>query len=112
MKLLMVQCVFPTDFPLRGLAVEIVESKLAACCQIGGTVTSVYCWEGRTETSAEVALVCKTTAGRWPELMAFLQSRHPYQVPEILALPVWDGNAAYLEWAGKACAGDGEVGQD
>lgn len=104
MKLLLVETLFPTDFPLNALASEIVELGLAACCQVGAPVTSVYRWEGRTETSSEVALVCKTAVPRWEALRDFLRSRHPYQIPGILAVPVWDGNEAYLDWVGTACS--------
>ncbi|MDB6069725.1 MAG: divalent-cation tolerance protein CutA [Verrucomicrobiales bacterium] len=104
MNVLMVQCVFPVDFPLHALAGEIVELGLAACCQVGAPMTSFYRWEGRTETAGEVTLTCKTTVACWPGLRDFLLKRHSYQVPEILALPVRAGNAGYLEWVEAACS--------
>lgn len=75
---------------------------LAACCQVGGAVKSVYRWKGEVEHAIEVPLTCKTTQTAWPALQAFLKARHPYEVPEIIALPVTHGLAAYLDWVREA----------
>ena len=83
------------------LARELVEARLAACVHVI-PITSVYRWEGRLEEQAEWACHVKTTVERVPELFARIQSLHPYQVPEILTLPVGQGNPAYLKWVGES----------
>lgn len=80
------------------LAHRLVASRLAACVQRIDGVRSVYRWEGRIQDEAECLLVAKTTAGRFEELRAQLSSWHPYQVAEILAVPVCAGLPAYLAW--------------
>lgn len=81
------------------LAALLVEGRLAACVSIGAPVTSVYPWEGRIESAGEVPLTIKTSPERWPDLRHALVEAHPYDVPECLAVPVLDGNEAYLAWA-------------
>lgn len=80
------------------LAGVLVEQRLAACVSAGAPVTSMYPWEGRIEHEQEVPLTIKTSAGRLEELKRVLVDHHPYDVPEILALPVIDGLEAYTGW--------------
>jgi periplasmic divalent cation tolerance protein len=80
------------------IARELVERGLAACVNIVPGVTSVYRWQGRIETDAEHLLVIKTTAEGFEALRAGILSLHPYEVPEVLALPVRGGHGAYLAW--------------
>ena len=91
-----------TTVPDENLAVKITESllqqRLAACVHALPIGVSRYRWQGRIETSAEITLVIKTTAGRYQKLEADIQRLHPYQVPEILALPVGFGLPAYVAW--------------
>ena len=83
------------------LARALVESRLAACVHVI-PITSVYRWEGRLEEQAEWACHIKTTVERVAELYARIESLHPYQVPEILTLPVIEGDPAYLKWVGES----------
>jgi periplasmic divalent cation tolerance protein len=80
------------------LAALLVEERLAACAQVIGPVTSVYRWEGRVERATEWLCLLKTTAGRLPALVARIRAEHPYQVPEIVAVPIVAGDPAYLAW--------------
>jgi len=80
------------------LARLLVEDRLAACVAVTPGVKSVYRWGGRMEESQEWALTIKTSRALLPALMARLKSAHSYQVPEILALTVEDGNPDYLDW--------------
>ncbi len=80
------------------LARGAVEARLAACAQVSGPVTSTYWWQGHVESGQEWQLVLKTGRTRYPELVTFLRERHAYEVPEILCLPVVDGEPAYLRW--------------
>ena len=103
---LVVLCTFPDVEMARGIAAVLVERRLAACVNWLPDVESIYRWEGKVERAGEVLAVIKTT--RYPELEAVLKELHPYEVPEILALPVKAGLAGYLKWLGAECgAGPG-----
>jgi periplasmic divalent cation tolerance protein len=80
------------------IASIITTARLAACAQISGPITSTYWWLGKLETADEWQLVFKTTASAYPQLESAIKENHPYEVPEILALPVLNGNPAYLSW--------------
>lgn len=80
------------------LGLGAVAARLAACAQLHGPITSTYWWAGQVESAQEWAVVLKTTSLRYPALEAYLRHAHPYQVPEILAVPVVAGSAEYLAW--------------
>jgi periplasmic divalent cation tolerance protein len=80
------------------IARSMVEARLAACVQVVGPMTSVYRWQGVIETAEEFLCLLKTRRDLYPELEEAIRKIHPYQVPEILALPVTAGNPAYLQW--------------
>jgi periplasmic divalent cation tolerance protein len=102
---IVVLCTIPEDFDALGLASELVERSLAACVQIGPGVTSVYRWQGALEKSAEKILLIKSRSELFGALLAAIKARHPYEVPEIVALPVSAGHAPYLEWLAASTAG-------
>ncbi|MCC5864861.1 MAG: divalent-cation tolerance protein CutA [Wenzhouxiangella sp.] len=81
------------------LARRLVEQRLAACVSLGQPVSSVYPWQGTIESASEVPLWIKTTPDRLPALKSALDEHHPYEVPEMLAVPVKDGLEAYFRWA-------------
>jgi len=89
------------------LARTVVDEHLAACVNVVPGVTSVYAWEGKREEAAEVLLVIKTPAHRYPALERRLREQHPYAVPEVLALPVETGSPAYLAWVRDAVSAEG-----
>ena len=76
----------------------LVEQRLAACVNILAPCTSVYRWNAAIETAAEVPLLIKTTRARYPALQAALTAAHPYELPEIVAVPLEAGLPAYLAW--------------
>ncbi len=84
------------------LARALVEERLAACGNVIAGVRSIYRWEGKVQDEGEVLLVLKTARRRFPDLLARLRSLHPYEVPEILAIPVEEGNGAYLDWVDQS----------
>lgn len=88
----------PDRAAAEAVGTALVDERLAACAQILGPVTSVYWWEGRRQTATEWYCHLKTTAERLPDLEARLRALHPYDTPEIIALPVVAGHPAYLEW--------------
>lgn len=81
-----------------GLARGAVAARLAACAQVSGPITSSYWWEGAVESEDEWQVAFKTTTAAYPALEQHLREAHPYDVPEILCLPVTAGNPAYLGW--------------
>ena len=87
----------------RTAARTLVEERLAACGNIVPGVESVYRWEGKVETGAEVLVVFKTVIGSYQMFETRLRALHPYQVPEVLAVRVTDGLPAYLRWVEESC---------
>lgn len=77
---------------------EAVESRLAACVQISGPITSLYWWKGRIEEAEEWLCLLKTEMRLFEELVSKLRALHPYEVPEIVAVPLAAGSADYLRW--------------
>ena len=75
-----------------------VDDRLAACVNIVPDLTSVYRWEGAVETTSECLLVVKTRRERLEDLRRRLEELHPYDLPELVALPVEGGSSAYLDW--------------
>ena len=75
-----------------------MESKLAACVNLIPQVTSIYEWQGQLEETGEVLMLIKTTKHNYPAVESALRAKHPYELPEILAVPVEQGLAGYLDW--------------
>ena len=94
---------FPDADSARAAVRALVEERLAACGNIIPGVESIYEWKGAIETSAEVTVILKTVASRADEAQARLRSLHPYEVPEILRLPVTGGWPDYLVWVAGNC---------
>lgn len=90
----------------RRLAVTLVEERWAACAQVIGPVESSYWWQGKVEAATEWYCHLKTTLARAPGLTARLRELHPYDTPEIIALPIVDGDADYLRWIAGSVEGD------
>jgi periplasmic divalent cation tolerance protein len=84
------------------IARVLVEEKLAACVNLVAGVRSIYTWEGKTCDDGETLAVIKSTRARYDALAARLVELHPYQVPEVLALPVSAGHAPYLAWLARS----------
>jgi periplasmic divalent cation tolerance protein len=102
---LVVLCAFPDGETARQIGTLMVERQLAACVNLVANVESIFRWKGKVERAEEVIAWIKTTRGRYPELEEALRAAHPYEVPEIIALPVTAGFAGYLEWVKDAVGG-------
>jgi periplasmic divalent cation tolerance protein len=89
---------FPDQDGARQAATVLVEERWAACGQVVGPVESTYRWEGTVEHATEWYCHLKTTLSRVPGLGTRLRELHPYQTPEIIVLPVVDGDPDYLRW--------------
>ncbi|WP_395731075.1 divalent-cation tolerance protein CutA [Prosthecobacter sp.] len=99
--LLIVLCTFPDLGKARETATVLVESQLAACVNLIPAIESIYRWQGKVETSAEVLAIFKTTPAAWPLFESRLQELHPYDVPEIVALRPEQVAKSYAQWAGE-----------
>lgn len=88
----------PDEQIARRIAAVLVERRLAACVNIVGGVRSLFWWEGEVQAEAEVLLICKTDDEHLDALTEALQGEHPYECPEVVALPVAGGSADYLGW--------------
>ncbi|TVQ91590.1 MAG: divalent-cation tolerance protein CutA [Chromatiaceae bacterium] len=95
---LLVLCTCPDQASAEAIAADLVQSRLAACVNLLPGLTSVYRWEDQVEQASEVMLLIKTTAARVEALTNQVQQAHPYDLPEIIALPIADGLTPYLEW--------------
>ena len=89
----------------RALVTALVEDRLIACGTLLPGARSIYRWETRVVEESEVVVLLKTDITRWDALRNAVERRHPYQVPELLALPVTDGLERYLTWLAGEVAG-------
>lgn len=80
------------------LAGRLVEAGLAGCVNIGAPVTSIYRWDGEMQQGTEVMLTIKTSAARYPALQQAIVDGHPYELPEVIAVPITAGLDRYLAW--------------
>ncbi len=93
-----VLCTAPDESTAQELATLILSEKLAACATLMPNATSLYYWEGKIEQEYEVQMLIKTDKDHLDRLLVCLKAHHPYQTPELLALPVIQGNSEYLSW--------------
>jgi len=91
-------CTVPDPETAHRIARDAVEQQYAACANLVGSIKSIYRWRGQVEQADETLVLFKTSAARYPDLEAFLVRSHPYEVPEIIALALSAGSAAYLRW--------------
>jgi periplasmic divalent cation tolerance protein len=91
-----------TQVPDRALATvlarALLDQRLAACVSVGAPVESIYHWRGRIETGQEFPVVIKTRAALYSDVERAIRKVHPYDTPEIIAIPVIEGDPRYLEW--------------
>jgi periplasmic divalent cation tolerance protein len=80
------------------LSRSLLEQGLAACINLTAPITSVYHWQGKLETSEEILLLIKTTKQHYKAVETALRAEHPYELPEIIAVPVEQGLEDYLNW--------------
>ena len=104
METLLVLTNCPDEATANAIALALVEEKFAACVNILPRVQSVYRWQGAVESASEIPLLIKSTVGRYAELEAAIRARHPYDVREIIALPITQGLPAYLNWVATETA--------
>lgn len=89
---------YPTTEGAHAFATDIIDAGLAACVNILPAMRSIYFWQGQRQEGEETLLIIKTLSERYPEVEALIRSNHPYELPEIIALPISAGLPAYLAW--------------
>ena len=94
--LVLVTC--PTTRQALRLAKVLVRRRLAACVNVVPAIRSLFWWQGKVDQARETLLLIKTTARRFEALRAAVCSLHPYDVPEVIALPITRGHRPYLQW--------------
>ena len=102
---LVVVTTLPDEAAGERLASLLVEKRLAACVNISAPLTSIYRWQGKIEREREVMLTIKTTAKRYRAIEETIKNSHPYELPEVIALPITDGSTDYLAWI-ETCTKD------
>jgi len=98
-QLVVILCTVPDEATAEKLAKGLVEERLAACVNAIPGVKSFYRWQGKIESDTEIQLVIKTRSEHFDKLAAWISENHPYDVPEIVAIPAERVSEAYLAWA-------------
>ncbi|HSD33147.1 MAG TPA: divalent-cation tolerance protein CutA [Gemmatimonadales bacterium] len=88
----------------RALVTTLVQDRIIACGTLLGNARSIYRWEGNVREESEVVVLLKTDVAKWDALRAAVERYHPYEVPELLALPVTHGLERYLSWLASEIA--------
>jgi periplasmic divalent cation tolerance protein len=88
----------PDEASAQALASSLVAERLAACVNVLAPCCSVYRWQGKIETTQETPLLIKTSGARYAALEAAIRAGHPYELPEIIAVPIAHGLPEYLNW--------------
>ena len=103
-ELRLVLCTFPDAVTARQIGTVLIEKQLAACVNLIPAVESIYRWQGRVETSAEVLAIFKTSAVVFPDFERELAALHPYDVPEIVAIEPTAVSDNYASWVSGCLA--------
>jgi periplasmic divalent cation tolerance protein len=98
MEPLLILTNLPDAASAKKIANALIESRAAACVNVLAECGSVYRWQGRVETAAEIPLLIKTTAANYPLVEQIVRTQHPYDVPELIAIPITHGLPAYFDW--------------
>jgi periplasmic divalent cation tolerance protein len=88
----------PDQATAEKLAQALIDNRAAACVNVLAPCRSIYRWQGRMETATEIPLLIKSTVANFPLVVEIVRARHPYDVPELIALPITHGLPAYLNW--------------
>jgi periplasmic divalent cation tolerance protein len=104
MDTLLVLTTLPDDAAAQRVATALIETRVAACVNILAPCQSVYRWDGKVESAPEVPLLIKTTTARYAALEQAIRDAHPYELPEIVAVPIARGLPAYLTWVAAETA--------
>jgi periplasmic divalent cation tolerance protein len=103
---ILVFCSCPDAGVAESLAQTLVRERLAACVNRISALRSTYEWEGKVQDEPEVLLLIKTTGARYEALELRIKALHPYEVPEIIAVPIVAGSGSYLAWLARGSGGE------
>ena len=95
-------CTVPDEDTAERIAGTLVSEKLAACVNIVPGISSVYHWKGAVERDRELLLIIKSGQGAYPALESRVRALHPYELPEVIAVPIGIGLPEYLDWITKS----------
>jgi len=109
-EVLVVLVTCPDTVVADQLAAALVGGGLAACVNRLPEIRSTYVWKGQVESATEVLLMAKTTRSGLAALTARVHALHPYELPEVIALPVCGGSERYLAWVRQSAGPDGASG--
>jgi periplasmic divalent cation tolerance protein len=98
MEPLLILTTLPDVAGAEKLAHALIERRAAACVNVLAACRSIYRWQSGVETADEVPLLIKTTAASYPLVEEIVRAQHPYDVPELIAIPITHGLPAYLDW--------------
>jgi periplasmic divalent cation tolerance protein len=91
-------CTTPDRGSGETLAKGLVEERLAACVNVAPGLLSTYRWQGKVEQAEECLLIIKTLGGRFEDVKRYIEANHPYELPEIIALPIDSASPEYTKW--------------
>ncbi len=97
-----VMTTFPDMDSAQQLAERLINQQLAACVNILPSMTSIYCWQGKLEHGQEHQLLIKTEQNRTQDVQNAIERLHPYELPEIIVVPIVDGHKPYLNWISES----------
>jgi periplasmic divalent cation tolerance protein len=106
---LVVLTTLASEADARALVTALLGEHLIACGTLLPGGRSLYRWQGKMTEDAEVVVLLKTDRSKWDALCGAVRARHPYEVPELLALPVERGLDGYLAWLAQEVVGDPEA---
>ena len=100
---LLILTTLPDASTAESIAARLIADGSAACVAIGSPVRSLYHWQGKTETATEIPLTIKASASSYGAVEATIRTLHPYELPEIIAVPITSGLQPYLDWIADTC---------
>lgn len=100
-----IQCTCPDQASAQNIARHLLEQRLAACVSIVPGMQSHYFWKGNLECAEEYLMLIKTTEHHYPAAEQLIIQLHPYEVPEVIAIPIISGSLSYLEWLKTSLSG-------
>lgn len=101
--LILVQTSFARQNQAQKMARELVERGLVACAQVTGPTLSTYEWKGELQCEEEYILILKALSSRYSKLAAFIDENHPYELPEVVAIPITRASTTYFDWVKQQC---------
>jgi periplasmic divalent cation tolerance protein len=104
MTAILVMSNWPDRETASRVAEQLVEGRLAACVNLLAPCRSIYHWQGKTESAEEIPMLIKTTEARYAEVEQWIRGHHPYELPEILSVPISGGLPDYLQWVHQETA--------